>query len=84
MFGTPPVGVIGKHKPREIVRVERDYSVGELCQFWSGWIWELEGRVSFFGFVSSSVLSFFLFVGWFGGRMLLFGLVWGDWDDSWD
>lgn len=46
VYGTQPVGVIGKHKPREVIRVERDYSGGELCQFWSGWIWELEGRVS--------------------------------------
>ncbi|KAI5480339.1 hypothetical protein MNV49_000914 [Pseudohyphozyma bogoriensis] len=46
VFGTAPVGVIGKHRPREIVRVERDYSAGELCQFWSGWVWELEGRIS--------------------------------------
>ncbi|KAL8290118.1 hypothetical protein RQP46_003057 [Phenoliferia psychrophenolica] len=46
VFGTAPLGVIGHNKPREIVRIERDYSGGELCQFWSGWIWELEGRVS--------------------------------------
>lgn len=29
-----------------MIRVERDYSSGEVCQLWSGWIWELEGRVS--------------------------------------
>lgn len=46
VYGTTQVGVIGEHKPREVIRVERDYSGGELCQFWSGWIWELEGRVS--------------------------------------
>ncbi|BGP15170.1 hypothetical protein JCM10213_008690 [Rhodosporidiobolus nylandii] len=46
VFGTAPVGVIGKTKPREVIRIERDYSAGETCQFWSGWIWELEGRVS--------------------------------------
>ncbi|BGP47245.1 hypothetical protein JCM10450v2_003097 [Rhodotorula kratochvilovae] len=46
VFGTPPVGVIGKTRPREVIRVERDYTAGETCQFWSGWIWELEGRVS--------------------------------------
>ncbi|ORY91578.1 Golgin subfamily A member 7/ERF4 family-domain-containing protein [Leucosporidium creatinivorum] len=46
VYGTAQVGVIGKHKPREVIRVERDYSGGELCQFWSGWIWELEGRIS--------------------------------------
>ncbi|GAA5955819.1 hypothetical protein JCM21900_001724 [Sporobolomyces salmonicolor] len=46
VFGTAPVGVIGKTKPREVIRIERDFSGGETCQFWSGWIWELEGRVS--------------------------------------
>ncbi|TNY17857.1 Golgin subfamily A member 7/ERF4 family-domain-containing protein [Rhodotorula diobovata] len=46
VFGTPPVGVVGKTRPREVIRVERDYSSGEVCQLWSGWIWELEGRVS--------------------------------------
>ncbi|KAH8925878.1 hypothetical protein BT69DRAFT_1279332 [Atractiella rhizophila] len=46
-FGTKPVGKIGVHKPREIIRVERDYSVGsEGCQFWSGWLSELEGRIT--------------------------------------
>ena len=44
--GSAPRGVIGKSRPKEVVRIERDYSEGELCQFWSGWIWELEGRVS--------------------------------------
>ncbi|KAK4698999.1 hypothetical protein P7C70_g7268, partial [Phenoliferia sp. Uapishka_3] len=46
VFGTAPVGQVGRNKPREMVRIERDYSGGELCQFWSGWIWELEGRVT--------------------------------------
>lgn len=46
IFGSSPVGVIGRTKPREVVRIERDYSMGERCQFWSGWVWELEGRVS--------------------------------------
>lgn len=45
IFGTAQVGVIGKTRPREVVRIERDYSMGERCQFWSGWVWELEGRV---------------------------------------
>lgn len=36
---------IGINKPREVVRVERDYTGGELPFFWSGWIFELEGRV---------------------------------------
>ncbi|GAA5970591.1 hypothetical protein JCM11641_007362 [Rhodosporidiobolus odoratus] len=46
VFGTAPQGVIGKTKPRELIRVERDFSAGETYQFWSGWVWELEGRVS--------------------------------------
>ncbi|GAA5823469.1 hypothetical protein JCM11251_000643 [Rhodosporidiobolus azoricus] len=46
VFGTAPVGAIGKTKPREVIRIERDYSAGETCQFWSGWIWELDGRIS--------------------------------------
>ncbi|GAA6054143.1 hypothetical protein JCM3770_003217 [Rhodotorula araucariae] len=45
-FGTPPVGGVGNTRPREVIRVERDYEAGEMCQFWSGWMWELEGRVS--------------------------------------
>lgn len=48
VFGTSPKGVIGIHKPRAVVRVARDYSAGELCQFWSGWKEELQGRVSLF------------------------------------
>lgn len=46
VFGTPPVGIIGVHKPREILRLDRDYTSGEICQFWSGFPIELEGRVS--------------------------------------
>ena len=45
IFGTPPVGIIGKHKPREIIRIHRDYSAGEICQFSSKYPPELEGRV---------------------------------------
>lgn len=45
-FGTEPIGQIGVHHPREIVRVERDYSGGELCQFSPAYPLELEGRVS--------------------------------------
>jgi hypothetical protein len=45
VFGTPPVGIIGLHKPREIIRIDRDYSSGEICQFWSGYPVELQGRV---------------------------------------
>ncbi|GAA5855321.1 hypothetical protein JCM5353_007411, partial [Sporobolomyces roseus] len=47
IFGSPPVGTIGVDKPREVIRIERDYSSGTgIAQFWAGWIWELEGRVS--------------------------------------
>ena len=46
IFGTPPVGIIGVHRPREIIRLDRDYTSGEVCQFWSGFPLELEGRVS--------------------------------------
>lgn len=45
-YGTEPIGQIGVHHPREIVRVERDYSVGEIVQFSPTYPLELEGRVS--------------------------------------
>ena len=45
IFGTPQVGVIGRHKPRDLIRLDRDYTAGEVCQFWSGYPFELEGRV---------------------------------------
>ncbi|KAI0932887.1 hypothetical protein AcW1_000123 [Taiwanofungus camphoratus] len=45
-YGTPPVGHIGVHHPREIVRVERDYSGGELVQFASVYPLEFEGRIT--------------------------------------
>ncbi|CCL99635.1 uncharacterized protein FIBRA_01655 [Fibroporia radiculosa] len=45
-FGTPPVGQIGVHHPREIVRIERDYSGGELPQFAPVYPLEIEGRVN--------------------------------------
>ncbi|KAE8221512.1 hypothetical protein CF319_g5139 [Tilletia indica] len=45
-FGTAPVGVIGRDKPREMIRVERDYGAGELCQFHPAFPLELEGRLS--------------------------------------
>ena len=44
-YGTPPVGQIGLHHPREIVRIERDYSGGELPQFSPVYPLEFEGRV---------------------------------------
>ena len=40
------MGQIGVHHPREIVRVERDYSGGEVVQFSSTYPMELRGRVS--------------------------------------
>lgn len=44
-FGTQPVGKIGVHHPREVIRIERDYTGGELIQFASIYPLELEGRV---------------------------------------
>lgn len=45
-YGTPPVGQIGVHHPREIVRIERDYAGGELTQFSSTYPIELDGRIT--------------------------------------
>lgn len=46
-YGTNPIGHIGVHHPREIVRIERDYAGGEeLIQFSPAYPLELEGRVS--------------------------------------
>ena len=45
-YGTDPCGQIGVHHPREVVRIERDYSGGELPQFTPTYPLELEGRVS--------------------------------------
>lgn len=36
---------MGLHHPREIVRIERDYSGGEIIQFAPVYPLELEGRV---------------------------------------
>ena len=44
-YGTRPIGQIGLHHPREILRIERDYSSGELTQFAPIYPLELEGRV---------------------------------------
>jgi len=44
-FGTHPIGQIGLHHPREIIRIERDYTGGELIQFAAIYPLELEGRV---------------------------------------
>ncbi|GAA5927421.1 ERF4 family protein [Sporobolomyces koalae] len=47
VFGSRPEGTIGQTVPREVIRIERDYSSAtNTVQFFSGWIWELEGRVS--------------------------------------
>ncbi|KAH9855836.1 Golgin subfamily A member 7/ERF4 family-domain-containing protein [Lenzites betulinus] len=45
-YGTDPIGQIGVHYPREVVRVERDYSGGELPQFAPTYPLELEGRIT--------------------------------------
>ncbi|CDU25363.1 uncharacterized protein SPSC_05197 [Sporisorium scitamineum] len=45
-FGEPVTGKPGVHLPKEIVRIERDYSSGELPQFHSSFPLELEGRIS--------------------------------------
>ena len=39
------MGQIGIHHPREIVRIERDYSGGEIIQFSAVYPLEFEGRV---------------------------------------
>ncbi|KIJ21343.1 hypothetical protein PAXINDRAFT_123006 [Paxillus involutus ATCC 200175] len=44
-YGTPPVGQIGVHHPRDIIRIERDYAGGELVQFAPVYPLELEGRI---------------------------------------
>ncbi|OCH84764.1 hypothetical protein OBBRIDRAFT_829289 [Obba rivulosa] len=45
-YGTDPIGQIGVHHPREIVRIERDYTGGELPQFAPVYPLELEGRIT--------------------------------------
>jgi len=45
-FGTPPMGQIGVHHPREVIRIERDYTGGELVQFAPIYPLELEGRIT--------------------------------------
>ncbi|KAI0668670.1 Golgin subfamily A member 7/ERF4 family-domain-containing protein [Trametes maxima] len=45
-YGTDPMGQIGVHHPREVVRIERDYTGGELPQFASTYPLELEGRIT--------------------------------------
>ncbi|CAA7264677.1 unnamed protein product [Cyclocybe aegerita] len=45
-YGTAPTGQIGVHHPREILRVERDYTGGELIQFAPIYPLELENRIT--------------------------------------
>ncbi|KAH7344462.1 Golgin subfamily A member 7/ERF4 family-domain-containing protein [Rhizoctonia solani] len=50
-YGSDPLGQIGVHYPREILRIERDYSGGELChsctcRFHPTFPLELEGRIT--------------------------------------
>ncbi|KAF9042065.1 Golgin subfamily A member 7/ERF4 family-domain-containing protein, partial [Panaeolus papilionaceus] len=45
-YGTAPIGQIGVHHPREILRVERDYTGGEVIQFAPIYPLELEGRLT--------------------------------------
>jgi len=52
-YGTPPVGQIGVHYPREIIRIERDYSLGELIQFSPTFPLELEGRITATQFIET-------------------------------
>jgi len=52
-FGTEPIGQIGVHHPREVVRIERDYSGGELVQFVHVYPLEFEGRISATRFLES-------------------------------
>nr|ODN91272.1 hypothetical protein L203_01477 [Cryptococcus depauperatus CBS 7841] len=44
-YHQPVTGEIGKHLPKEMVRIERDWSEGEICQFETIFPMELEGRV---------------------------------------
>ncbi|CAO1627723.1 unnamed protein product [Parajaminaea phylloscopi] len=47
-FGTAPSAIVGKHQPREMVRVERDYSLSpsHIPQFYPSFPLELETRIS--------------------------------------
>ncbi|KAH9938988.1 Golgin subfamily A member 7/ERF4 family-domain-containing protein, partial [Epithele typhae] len=45
-YGSEPIGQIGVHHPREVLRVERDYTGGELPQFTPTYPLELEGRIT--------------------------------------
>ncbi|KIL71093.1 hypothetical protein M378DRAFT_66621 [Amanita muscaria Koide BX008] len=45
-YGTAPIGHLGIHHPREVLRVERDYSGGDVIQFSPSYPLELEGRIT--------------------------------------
>jgi hypothetical protein len=55
------MGQMGVHRPREVVRVERDYTGGEVVQFSSAYPTELEGRVSIFRVPSKKAVLRFSF-----------------------
>ncbi|WWC93085.1 uncharacterized protein L201_008050 [Kwoniella dendrophila CBS 6074] len=44
-FHQPITGTIGKHLPKEIIRIDRDWSGGEVCQFDTVYPMELDGRI---------------------------------------
>ncbi|WVW86618.1 hypothetical protein I302_108671 [Kwoniella bestiolae CBS 10118] len=44
-FHQPITGTIGKHLPKEVIRIDRDWSGGEVCQFDTVYPMELEGRI---------------------------------------
>nr|XP_018260533.1 uncharacterized protein I303_07455 [Kwoniella dejecticola CBS 10117]OBR82691.1 hypothetical protein I303_07455 [Kwoniella dejecticola CBS 10117] len=52
-FHQPISGTIGRHLPKEIIRIDRDWSGGELCQFDTVYPLELDGRIR-----PSELLSF--------------------------
>ncbi|KAG7090708.1 hypothetical protein E1B28_009802 [Marasmius oreades] len=45
-YGTQPIGHIGLHHPREVLRIERDYTGGDVIQFAPIYPLELEGRIT--------------------------------------
>ena len=55
-FSGDPMGVIGKDLPREVVRVQRDWSGGEIIQFQSLFPPEFEARVSVISAVPETVV----------------------------
>jgi hypothetical protein len=61
-YTAPPMGRIGVHHPREIVRVERDYTGGEIVQFSSAFPLEFESRVSvlFFSCIFAADIFFYI------------------------